>query len=161
ILPWGMVQTVGVATQDFATYGTNGITPFTNYVSSLAAAGPTSVVRLVTGETMTANKTIGALISIGTIGGPTITQNNFTLTVAGGAIMQTNGNTTTFNGGTVDFGPSEGVLMVGPNGGSGAIAINSVINGTGGLTITNGGASNPGIQINAANNYTGGTFINN
>ena len=158
ILPWALVQQVGSSNQDFATYGANGIVNFTNYATSIAAAGPTSVVKLTVGETLTANRVVGAIISAAATA--TIAEAGFTLTIAAGAVVQTNATTLTISGGTLDFGSAEGLLMVGPATVSTGITVTSSISGNGGLTITNAGTNTPGISLNAANNYTGGTWIN-
>src|SRR5262249_23222818 len=71
ILPYGTF-----ANNDFATYSTtNGVTVFTGYVSSIAAAGPTDTVRLLNAnETVAASKTINALL-INFQGNGTVTVN--------------------------------------------------------------------------------------
>src|SRR5262249_27475442 len=139
ILPWATVGSLGGTPNqfDFVTFTavgpSNSVTPFTNYKTSLAAAGPTDTVRLTANETMTANKTVNAVLFAGTTANAsiTITQNNFTLAVASGALLAEGNNTLTLNGGTVDFGAAEGIL--GQNNAN--IAVNSTLTGTGGLTI--------------------------
>ena len=148
ILPYATVNTLGVAPVDFVAYGANGIAPYTNYVTSLAAAGPTSNVRLTANETLLANKTIGSLLIVGSL---TVSENNFTLTVASGGVLGISGATPTISGGTLDFGSAEGILQANVS-----TTITSTITGTGGLTI-----SGPGMAtLNVANNYTGGTTYN-
>ena len=136
--------------------GGNSIAAFTNYKTSIAAAGPTDIVRLTASETMTANKIVNAILYAGTTagGGITITQNDFTLSVASGAILSMGNKTLTISGGTVDFGSAEGIL----NQNNANIDVNSTITGTGGLTITDTTAGT--ITLNAANSYTGTTTIN-
>src|ERR1019366_7602682 len=142
ILPWATVSTLGglSAQYDFLTFNGTSVAAYTNYKTSIAAAGATDIVRLTANETMTANKVVGAVLYAGTTGGAgtgTITQNNFTLGVASGAVLSEGNNTLTLNGGTVDFGSAEGIL--GQNNAN--IAVNSSLTGTGGLTIvdTQGG----------------------
>src|SRR5262249_7577152 len=103
ILPWATVAplapvNVGAfpspgSQYDFATFAAAGtassIAAFTNYKTSLIAAGPTDTVRLTASETLTGNKVVNAILFAGTSTGAdvTITQNNFTLGVASGAIL--------------------------------------------------------------------------
>src|SRR5262249_41882263 len=60
----------------------------------------------------------------------------------------------TISGGTVDFGPAEGLL----NQNNANIVVNSTLSGTGGLTATNTTAGT--ITLNAADIYTGTTTAN-
>ena len=62
--------------------------------------------------------------------------------------------TLTLNGGTVDFGPAEGLLQVS----NANITANSTLIGTGGLTTVETTAGT--VTLNAANNYTGATTLN-
>ena len=89
ILPWATVQTLANTPNqfDFATVvnsgGSNSVAAFTNYKTSLAAAGPTDTVRLTTNETLIVDKIVNAILFAGTTagGGITIAQSNFTLGV--------------------------------------------------------------------------------
>lgn len=163
IVPWATVGTLTPTTPnqyDFVTLSPAGsassVAAFTNYKSSIAAAGPTDAVRLTANETLAANRVVNAVLFAGTSAGtnPTITQNGFTLGVAAGAILSEGNNVLTVSGGTVDFGAAEGIL--GQNNAN--ITMNSSLTGTGGLTVYNTTAGN--ITLAAANTYTGGTTVN-
>src|SRR5207302_73651 len=84
----------------------SSVAAFTNYKTSLAAAGPTDTVRLTAGETLTTNKVVNAILFAGTTtnNNITVTQNNFTLGVTSGAVLAMGNFTLTLSGGTVDFG---------------------------------------------------------
>ena len=164
ILPWA---TVGTPRRhpgnqyDFATFvpaagGSNSVAAFTNYKTSLAAAGPTDTVRLTGNESLTTNKVVNAILFAGTSAGGsiTITENNFTLGVTSGAIMSMGNQTLTISGGTVDLGSAEGIL----DQNNANLVVNSSITGTGGLTLTDTTAGT--ITLNAANSYSGTTTIN-
>ena len=162
ILPYGTVGSIGTTPNqyDFATVvaagASNSIAAFTNYVNSLAAAGPTSTVRLTASETLTGNKVVNAILFAGTSAGAliTITQSNFTLGVTSGAILSMGNNTLTISGGTVDFGTAEGIL----DQNNANITVTSALTGSNGLTVT---ATTAGtIALNSANNYQGTTTIN-
>src|SRR5262249_44166945 len=79
ILPWATVGSLGGTPNqyDFVTFtpvgGKNSLTPFTNYKTSIAAAGPTDTVRLTANETLTANKTVNAILFAGTTAGAGVT----------------------------------------------------------------------------------------
>ena len=170
ILPWATIGTLGgtgpgtsnfVQQYDFVTLSGSSpisVAAYSNYKTSIAAAGPTDIVKLTASETMTANKVVGAHhvrrhhVSPA---GITVTQANFTLGVASGAIMSMGNNTLTFNGGTIDFGSAEGIL----NQNNANLTVNSSLTGTGGLTVTNTTAG--AITLGAANSYTGTTTLNN
>src|SRR5205814_7758062 len=114
-------------------------------------------VRLTAGETLTTNKVVNAILFAGVSSGnvaATITPNNFTLGVTSGAILAMGNQTLTLSGGTVDFGPAEGLLQTN----NANIVANSSLTGTGGLTVVEGTAGS--VTLNAANSYTGTTSIN-
>ncbi len=183
ILPYATVASVGATPNqfDFATTVAAGtassIAAFTNYKSSLAAAGPTDTVRLTASETLASNKVVNAILFAGTttnngVGSITINQNTgsnnlFTLGVTSGAIMAMGNNTLTITGGTVDFGSAEGIL----NENNANITFNSAIAGTNGLTISATAAGqialNPSFNGSitggngvGSNTYLGNTWIN-
>ncbi len=138
ILPWAEVTSPGVTPLDFATYGSNGIAAFSNYKTSLAAAGPGDIVKLTSSESLTTNKSIGALLIAGNY---TVTQNLFTLTVTTGGIIATGASTGTIgaNGnGTLDFGSGA------------AIATTSLGTGATANQVTNGVVSSGGSGYSAA-----------
>ena len=168
ILPWATIGSLGgtgpgganIEQQyDFVTLiGTApfSVGVFTNYKTTIASAGANDIVRLVANETLTQNKVVGGIMFAGTTTGAsiTITQANYTLGVASGAIMAMGNNTLTISGGTVDIGTAEGILDQNDV----TITVNSSLTGTGGLTLTNTYAGV--INLNAANSYTGTTTVN-
>ena len=140
---------LGVTPLDFATYGVNGVMalPLSSYKGSIAAAGPNDVVRLVVGETLTANKVIGGLLIDGNF---TVAQANFTLGITSGGVLGTNGATPTISGGTLDFGANEGIVV-----GNSNTTISSSITGTNGMTYANAGT----VTLSAQNSYGGVTTL--
>ena len=165
ILPWATIGTLGgvgpggsniVNQYDFVTLVGSSVAAFSNYKTTLAAAGPNDIVKLTASETLVSNKTVGAIMAAGTTSGvnATITENNFTLGVTSGAIMSMGNQTLTIAGGTVDFGSAEGIL----NENNANITVTSSLTGTNGLTLT---ATTAGtITLSSANSYQGTTTVN-
>ncbi len=140
IFPWAFVNT-----NDFATYTSGTVAPFTNYVTTLAAAGSTDIVKLTESEVETSSQTVGALLLAG--GNITLNQGGYTLTVASGAIFTVASDTVT--AGNLAFGGAEGIVTTAA---AQTVTINSVITGSGGLTIAGTGGT---ASLNAANSISG------
>ena len=135
-------------------------------MTSLAAAGPTSNVRLTSNESLTANKTVNAILFAGSStngNNISIDLDGFALGIASGALLTMGAQTLTIGNnvnnniqtdGTVDFGSAEGII----NNNNSNLTLNSPIAGTGGVTMTSTTGGN--ITLNVANSYAGQTFIN-
>ena len=78
--------------------------------------------------------------------------NNFTLKVASGTIIQTNG-TGTLAGGTLDFGATEGFIL-----GNNNLNVNTVLTGSGGLTDSDTGTVALGTVANSNGSFNGNTY---
>ena len=177
ILPYATVATPGNYNWDLATYGTSGVTAYASglgtpigqeYATDLATAGPTDNVRLTSGESLSLNTTVNAVVIVG---GITLTENGLTLTVSSGTLLATasatSATTTLVTGGALDFGSSEGVLIA-PSipGIDSNFTVSSSILGTSGLTIAGTssftGATATGgstIALSADNTYSGLTEL--
>src|SRR5205085_1354669 len=127
-----------------------------NYVTSIAAAGPTDNVRLTVSDAVAAgtlNKVINSLILVGNsiLGLAAGTaQNHARLTIASGGVLSTGGATASIIGnayGDLDFGSSE-ALISGNN-----LILNANVLGSGGLTSFGAGT----VTINTRNDYSGTT----
>ena len=169
ILPWATIAGAPVDNTDvnFATYGATGIAPYTNYVTSLAAAGPTSNVKLTNvSETLSSNKTINSLIISGSF---TETLSTATLTIASGGLVATGGSVGNNNlgppasvnpgsflitGGTLEFGTNEGIITANTN-----LAIASVIDGSAANSLTLAAGVNGYLTLTANNTYSGTTTL--
>ena len=153
ILPFGLVNTPGISnSQDWASYDpTNGIVAFTNYVVSLAAAGPNSNVKLSGSETLPANKTVNSLLIVNN---PNLLLAGSTLTVASGGVDFSNNGAVSINAGSINFGGSEGVIFNSTN----TTTLNASITGTGGMTVS--GAAAGQLNLDFAGAYSGGTTLN-
>ena len=111
-------------------------------------------MRLLSGETLTSNKVVGAIMFPGSsAGNQTITLGNYTLGVTSGAIASDGSNNLTISGGTIDFGAAEGII----GHTQAQLTISSTIAGSGGLTIFNTAQYNT--LLNNANTYSGTTYI--
>ena len=150
ILPWAYVNT-----NDFATYNATspgGVAAYANYVSSIGASTNSGdVVKETVSEVLTGDKTIGALLLAS---GVTVTEAGYTLTLGTGALFTVASSTIT--GGTLAFGkltPAEAIITtaVGQT-----TTINSVVTGSGGLTIAGTGGA---LTLAAANSISGNTAI--
>src|SRR5262249_50352127 len=136
------------ASQDFATYSPGiGIIAFTNYKTTLAAAGPADIVKLSVTESVPANKTIAAMV---VANGATANLGTSTLTIGSGAIAFANGGSVLGN--TLSFGGSEGIVVTT----AGTVNVNANLAGTQGLTLAGPGQFN----LNMPTTYTGGTTLN-
>ena len=123
----------------------NSIGVFSNYKTSLAAAGPTDTVRLTANETLNTNKVVNAIFFAGTTtnNSITITQNTannvFTLGVTSGAILSMGNNTLTISGGTaLDASASTTITNTYPeswNGNFAFIGSNQLTTGPGAITM--------------------------
>ena len=164
ILPYATVtpSPTGTPVPDFATYDAAlGVKQFTAYVTDLAAAGPGDTVKLENvSTTLTADKTINALLIRNTSGFNTLTINpGVTLTPSNGLLTSGFGSATIqSSAGTLSFGDSEGLITR-----FSTTNLNTVIAGTGGLVL--GGLASNVQQLTLSppapgNSYTGGTTIN-
>ena len=170
ILPWAMTNEVAnqlnsVNPSDFATYSTTGgIAPFTNYVTDLSLAGPTSNVRISANQALTSSLTVNSILIIGSATfGTHIVEHGYTLTVASGAIASyadTQTVTDTITGGTINLGngtATEGIISTPANT---TLQVSSTISGTGGITITGSTATGGGATVLLGNNsITGQTSL--
>ena len=175
ILPFaevnGTAPSGGSGSGDFATYGANGITAFTNYATqTFAGSGTltapnangldiTKVVESAAGTiTVPAGAIYGALlvnVSSGVaftlaLAGTTTITNTFmpTGTVGSGIAFLISGGSINLTGETIVF---QNVAATGTTN----VQTNSTITGTGPLVISGSGA----FQLNAANTYSGGTIV--
>ena len=148
----GILPYATVASVNLATYGAAGLAPFTNYVTSLANATPTSNVQLTGSALLSKNLTVNSLV-IGGGGASVISLGTFTLTVASGGLVT--GAAATFSGGTLDFGSAEGILQ-----GSANDSITSPISGSDGLTDSDTATVTLGTLGGLGNTYSGGTTLN-
>jgi autotransporter-associated beta strand protein len=145
-------------TQDFATYnGSSGVTAFTGYASTLASAGASDIVLLTSSASLTANKSVAALLMRGS---PTLTINpGVTLTLQNGLV--TTGTSATINAavgaGTaaVNFG-AEGIIQRFT---SSATAIKTAIGGSSALVLSGTGELDLEPPL-SGNTWTGGTTLN-
>ncbi|MBV8501351.1 MAG: PEP-CTERM sorting domain-containing protein [Paucibacter sp.] len=124
----GILQGV-IGKSDFVTYNaTTGVTPLAAgaYAASFAAGAGANVALTASTNAIASSMSINALKTTGTV-----TNNIATgqvLNIASGMLLNTSG-TTTFNGGTVDFGSSAGTFF----GGTATFASTNAITGTNGL----------------------------
>jgi autotransporter-associated beta strand protein len=113
---------------DFATYGANGVVPFTAYNNgnNLNTAAVTDTLNVTTSISTTANRTLNALKINGaglTLGGATLNR----LTLTSGGLLNTGGNNT-LSIPEVAFGTGTGIIQV--NAGT-ILEVNSSLTGTG------------------------------
>ncbi len=169
IIPWavngaqlGGDYWAGTAPGDFLTYGANGLTPQTSFVSDINAAGATENVKISsTTATLSADKTINSLtLSTASLDGAsalTLTAgavNVYCSNPAGGAM---------FINPTLDFNGREGFIFV--NNGM-LLNVNSDLTNTGGngVTITGYGSNQTRdrstMALSPGSTYTGPTTIN-
>jgi autotransporter-associated beta strand protein len=169
ILPYASFapSLAGTPLVDFATYDAAlGVKPFTNYVTSLAAAGPGDTVKLENvSTTLAAGTTINALLIRNTTSPNTLTISpGATLTLGNGLLTSGFWSATIQAGAgagpapTLSFGGDEGLITrFSPTN------LNTVVSGSGGLVIGGQHSNVSGLSLNppaAGNNYTGGTTIN-
>jgi X-X-X-Leu-X-X-Gly heptad repeat protein/autotransporter-associated beta strand protein len=153
----GILADATVNGADFATYGANGITAFSNYTTetTINSAAATNTVLVTSNANLTASATINALKISG--GGLTVAGTGaFTLTVTSGGVLVT-GGTDTLSIPYIVFGApaTEGALQV--NTGA-TLDLSSVITSTqtGGLVKGLGG----NLEILSQQFYTGTTTLN-
>ncbi len=173
ILPYAEVNG-GADTGDFATYGSNGVAPFTNYatqsfggVGTLSANAGDIVKVIAAGNNAytinaAANLSIGALLLVNSnTGNQNITLSASgtattpsSLTVSSGLIMNQNLGTATniISGGVVNLG-GEGILFQND---AGTATFNTPVTGSNGLTVAGPGT----LTLAAANSITGATSLN-
>ncbi len=164
----------GTNAGDFATYTANGIAPFSNYATQIftsngtlnASAGDIVKV-LAQGSALytlqtTSNLSVGALLfanATTTASAVTISVLN-TLTIASGEVMFLGGggaNADNIVGGQVNVGGE--AIVFNNNASTTFTNINTVVSGTGGLTLGATGASTA-LNLPAANSITGNTWLN-
>ncbi|HEY5311373.1 MAG TPA: autotransporter-associated beta strand repeat-containing protein, partial [Pirellulales bacterium] len=155
ILPYATVT--GPASLDLATYMTNvagvAITalPAADYVTSLAAAGPTSNVKLSSPGWYTSNgATINALLISGS--GITVGGVNDSLTVSSGAVVFAGGGTNTLSVGRLNLGVQ---AFITTDAGSTA-TISGGVTGAG-TSLTKAG--NGTLVLSGANQFSGSDYI--
>lgn len=165
ILPYGTS-----AGEDFATYGPDGIARFTNYVNSIAAAGPGDTVKLAdANETVAVDKTINALyLRTGNSSADEVTiERGATLTLAGGGLLLVSTNifaTPTIRSGTTGAGTatlhfgSEGLVY--RNLGLATAFLTTALSGSNGVTFSGEAGTLQVAPPASGNVYTGGTWIN-
>ena len=156
ILPYVTVGT-GSTTQFATINGTNFLVAGTTTAETLNSITltPTDNVSLPSGdtETLAANTVINSLT---VPNGATINLNGKTLTITSGGLLNDGGSgaPVTFTNGTVQFGATDGIVF-NANGGSITFGTTTSISGTGGLTVGGNGT----VNVNNANSFTGGTFL--
>ncbi len=169
ILPYAEVN--GLANNgDFATYTSSGIAAFTNYQlvpfvgNNTLSANAGDIVKVIAlgsvAYTLTAasNLSVGALF-IDNLTGAVVTVNvPNALTISSGLFMSEGSGAAgnTFVGGQINLG-SEGIVF-NNNSGTGNTNINTVVSGSGGLTL--GGTGGTLVLPAASPNLTGNTSIN-
>ena len=140
------------------------------YAASLGA-NELALVDNVSGEsTVATDQTLAGLTVYGRNGNALSIAENVTLTLGNGldpaALLLNNshqsggGCATVAGGGTLDFGASEGVVAVNqPQSGSIAAVIKCRIAGSGGMTFAGPTVDGCRIQLDGANDYSGGTWV--
>jgi hypothetical protein len=157
IIPWMRNGATGLITYD----ATKGLQNLTGQLTTLATSGSNQNNYALSSapSALTGNLTINSLVF--NIASTLDTAGN-TLKVTSGAIATGLSATigTTANPGTLDFGTAEGSISVAQ---ARRFIINSVITGSGGLTITGfrPSSSNADVVLAGANIYTGVTTLNN
>jgi len=151
IIPWLRAKAAGdnnLNTQFYTYDATRGVVAVGAVNVDVNSASPTQNVFDLSGSTLNDSKTINSLIA-----GGTVDTAGHTLTVTSGAIIaDTN---LTFNNGTLNFGSAEAQLS---SRNARALAINSAISGSGGLTYVGFRVnSDPTLILGGANTYTGVT----
>ncbi|HRZ86294.1 MAG TPA: autotransporter-associated beta strand repeat-containing protein [bacterium] len=147
ILPYATING-----SEFATYGANGIAVYNgvNLKTMIGTSGPQDSVKKTSGETLSANNAINALMvnNNSTIDD---SDNTHTLTINSGLVSSTGGsNVVSVN--TLAFGSAEAKINVGS---ATDLTIGSVITGSAGLTKAGDGL----LLLNGLNTYTGGATI--
>ncbi len=160
IFPWMTVN--GGTLTEWGTYVVSTTTPglapgieaYSNYVTSLSLATSTSNVELTNTTQLSSNIAVNSLLVLNTntatslsltLGNPANVTANYTLGIGSGGLLTTGAGTTTFTGGTINFGSAEGILI-----GGSSDTITSVIAGTNGLTDSNTGTVTFGSVSSAA-----------
>jgi autotransporter-associated beta strand protein len=150
----GILPYASVNLNDFPTYdATNGIKAFTGYVTSIATAGANDIVRLTGSETVSASKSItalllagsatingGATLTVGTLASPSSTSPS----VSGFGILDLAGTTLT---------PGEGIIL---NNGD-TLTVNNALGSADAVVLSGTGTTN---FAGDARNYAGGTILN-
>ncbi len=164
ILPWATVT--GPAGLDFATYvgvGTsnslvNGAAaimalPASDYVTSLAAAGPTSNVKLTASEAITGDKTINSLLILGAgLNVSNAASNPGVLNVSSGAVAASGGSNS-ISTGALNLA-AESFLTTGANS---TLTISSTVLGAASI-LTKAGTGT--LVLTGQNQFSGTTTIN-
>jgi fibronectin-binding autotransporter adhesin len=151
ILPYALVNN-----SDFATYNGASIVAYANYVPFLAVAGPNDVVKVSGNETLTGNKSVGAILFEANA---TISEGGYNLNVDSGAIFNAVPGTGTITGGTVNMGssPTSGVEGIIGSFTGGTTTIQSPISGNAGMTFD--GVTTGILNLPQVNTYTGPTAL--
>ncbi|MDR3664606.1 MAG: autotransporter-associated beta strand repeat-containing protein, partial [Mycobacterium sp.] len=153
VAPW-IVTNNGVAGSagpyDFVTYGANGYVKATYGATVVSSATGTTVVDETANQTLAAN---AAAYALKVESGKTITLSGNTLTLGDGTNPAglSLAAATPISGGTLAFGGSEAVIWLGT-----ASTINSIITGTGGLTVAGSGSLT---LTGASSSLTGPIYI--
>jgi autotransporter-associated beta strand protein len=150
ILPYAIGDTnnatdlPGLITYD-AIRGIRLLDPNSEYAQSLAAATSTNNVRLTTAQELNGAQTINALSISGVLSG------NGTLTIAGGAVVQPDTDTSSRVTTNLAFGAAEAHFS-----GPGGHTIDGIVSGSGGVTKSGAGI----LSLMGANTFTGSITIN-
>jgi autotransporter-associated beta strand protein len=156
ILPYASVATPLLTAFNFATYGGTGIaSAISNVTDTFVGVDATSNVVIDANTALPGNVTVNSVL---VLGAPTLNLvgggSNFTMSVASGGIITANG-AGTLNGGTVDFGNAEGIVL-----GNNSLTINSTLDGNSGVTYAATGTITlqgiPPTQVNG--NVNGNTY---
>ncbi|MDW8267412.1 MAG: autotransporter-associated beta strand repeat-containing protein, partial [Gemmataceae bacterium] len=147
ILPFASVNGADLATHNGA--GTS-IRPVTNYVGSLAAAGPTDNVRLTASEVFNGSKVVNSLVIVGE--GVTLSGTG-SLTLASGQLVAS-GRNNTVSLATLHLGGSEGIVQVDSNS---LLTISSSVVSTNANALTKSGLGT--LTLSGSSTYTGTTRI--
>ena len=173
IIPWAINMTqvagyywVAYYDGDFLTYGSYGLTPVTNFVTDINAAGPTDNVKITAANpTLSADRTVNSLTLYTTAAAAGQLDGTNTLTLASGAVnlcfaYNPHGGRLTI-GPKLNFNGREAIFFIH----QGPYQLNGILSNTGGNGLTanflgnnnNGAAS---LWLNTANTYTGPTTVN-
>ncbi len=157
VAPWIIIDSGGSASSSpysFATYGSNGYVTATAGSTNITTSSASQLVQQGSNATLTSN---GQAYALELQSGKTITVGSGkTLTLGDGSdpaglILN---STATITGGTLAFGGSEGVIYA-KGSTTNSNAINSVISGSGGITLSGSG----NLNLNAASTNTGAVTI--